>query len=696
MLPSRWLRSLSGILISLIVWVGWSDPSSSALPPELTFRVTVSAFDGQKLVRHGAAVIKIETENGEYGRFAAAEHGLLEFTIPTAISTTWTLLLGGSEPARTFEATWNEGILRIADASKDDSLLPYSQSADGGYCFEYYCDCLYICRQAEDYAPIAGRLYRNRDVDSAQPDLSVQAVVAAGWTGETIDSAGDVGQYSSLALDGYNKAHVSYYDVTNANMKYATNSSGGWSNVTVDDGGGNDVGIDTTIALDGNGKAHIAYQDYDDGFLKYATNSTGAFGTGSATIQTVDNDFDAGWFNSLDVDSSGKVHIAYGSGYFIGTSLKYASNSSGPWYTTNINVMVSDMPQQSMMVDSSGRVHIAYANADDRTLVYAVGESGTWTQTVIETLAADHTARRPSLALDSAGKAHISCLDYDEDGSETLTVNYYTNTSGAWVKSPIGSAGKTPDGVGLYTSLAVDNSGNCHVAYYYNDQAGTKNLVYATNSSGAWATTVVDDAEGSDGSLALDCCGNPHIIYYDETNDDLKYVYYGSCDRTCAGGGGGGSDRPDGGPYGRFGGGGSLVLGPSSAELSAAFNKARREMTDLMICRVIPFSPGYDGSDSTVAPASANIPGLLIGWTDAQGASGEWWLGLDESGRLSNGFLFETKLGANYDVACAEVCLTVPATRIFMMTPGTYTLSWWIVSADGARSNIRTETFTID
>ena len=48
------------------------------------------------------------------------------------------------------------------------------------------------------------------------------------WSYQTVDSNPSVGRYSSLALDSSGKAHISYVDYANDDLKYATNASGSW------------------------------------------------------------------------------------------------------------------------------------------------------------------------------------------------------------------------------------------------------------------------------------------------------------------------------------------------------------------------------------------------------------------------------------------------------------------------------------
>lgn len=93
------------------------------------------------------------------------------------------------------------------------------------------------------------------------------------WETETIDSEGIVGSYASIAVSRGGTVFISYYDMTNTNLKYASNISGEWRTYTVDESTG-DVGQYSSIALDntGNAQVSISYYDVTNKDLKYATN----------------------------------------------------------------------------------------------------------------------------------------------------------------------------------------------------------------------------------------------------------------------------------------------------------------------------------------------------------------------------------------------------------------------------------------
>jgi hypothetical protein len=154
------------------------------------------------------------------------------------------------------------------------------------------------------------------------------------WVISTIDSAGDVGKFSAIAVDSDNHVHISYYAVgyqvyAVGNLKYATNASGGWVTSTIDIPGGVGVGLYssigvglyTSIAVDSNNIVHISYYDGTNHDLKYATTDPGHLFT-----FTIDDSGDVGQFSSIAVDSNNKVHISYHD--MTSGELKYAETST--------------------------------------------------------------------------------------------------------------------------------------------------------------------------------------------------------------------------------------------------------------------------------------------------------------------------------------------------------------------------------
>ena len=143
----------------------------------------------------------------------------------------------------------------------------------------------------------------------------VRAVDASGtsWGAPvTLDSTGNVGSYTSLAVVNGNPA-ISYYEQTNADLRYvrATTASGtlagDWgAPVTLDSTG--DVGSYTSLAVV-NGNPAISYYDQTNGDLRYVRASD-ASGTTWPAGTTADSGFgtgNVGRYTSLAVDRKSVV-----------------------------------------------------------------------------------------------------------------------------------------------------------------------------------------------------------------------------------------------------------------------------------------------------------------------------------------------------------------------------------------------------
>jgi hypothetical protein len=106
--------------------------------------------------------------------------------------------------------------------------------------------------------------------DAGSGDLRL-AKRSGTWSVTSIATTNDVGRYPSVAVDSTGGLHVSYHDVTSGDLCYTTSTNGGtsWSTVEIVDSAGT-VGQHTSIAVGGNDYPRIAYYDASNTNLKFA------------------------------------------------------------------------------------------------------------------------------------------------------------------------------------------------------------------------------------------------------------------------------------------------------------------------------------------------------------------------------------------------------------------------------------------
>lgn len=137
------------------------------------------------------------------------------------------------------------------------------------------------------------------------PDSSCSGAAAI----STVDSAGLVGGYPSIALGADGFPVIAYYDYSNSDLKVAKCAdvlcSGAATLTTVDSSGS--VGTYASIALGADGLPMLAY--YASPTLRFARCADSA--CAGATIHTVDSGGDSGAYASMVLGVDGLPVIAY-------------------------------------------------------------------------------------------------------------------------------------------------------------------------------------------------------------------------------------------------------------------------------------------------------------------------------------------------------------------------------------------------
>jgi hypothetical protein len=335
----------------------------------------------------------------------------------------------------------------------------------------------------------------NKSLILNSANISGQDFSVVRWQTSLIDNLGDVGVGASIATDSNNNVHVSYYDITNEAIKYATNASGSWVTSAISTtvyGGGSSS--QAAIKVDTNDKIHISYYDYNNG-IQYMTNKTGAWE--KTTI------ISSGWdvtFGDMVLGKNSEINI----GYFTTSGLQLTTNATGTWVTSTVTAIGTFSPifkSLGLAVDKNNKLHIVYGGWDGTTvyLGYANNITGSWVVTMLDSARSDYNGVR--VAVDSSINIHAIYGTSPASGN----LKYITNVSGGWVTVSIGDKGDNWSA----TSITVDTNDKIHVCAI----GGTPRVQYITNASGEWAASRISDAQWSI-ALALDANNKPHIAYY--------------------------------------------------------------------------------------------------------------------------------------------------------------------------------------
>jgi hypothetical protein len=252
------------------------------------------------------------------------------------------------------------------------------------------------------------------------------------WVLEFVDgspSVGiNVGAYTSIAVEPFGVAHISYYDIANGDLKHAWRTETGWLTEVVDSVG--NVGLWTSIALDRHNFPNISYYDQSKGVVKWA------------------------WYCGF-------------------------CESVIQWRIEVVDTVGSGGGQTSLVLDAAGNPHVSYYDSNHNVLRYAVRASGGWKK---ETVAGGGFYN--ALALDRLGNPHIS---YQESFLNQWSLMYASLTgTTSWSTESVDAHGLF---VGAYNSLALDARDFAHIGYLAD---GTLRYAFNGGDGPLWRVEQVD------------------------------------------------------------------------------------------------------------------------------------------------------------------------------------------------------------
>jgi uncharacterized repeat protein (TIGR01451 family) len=367
---------------------------------------------------------------------------------------------------------------------------------------------------------------------AAKPAGATSSPAQAWTSSEVVDAPhrfeADLGSGRHIVVDGNGALHVAY---AGANLYYATFSGTDWLSETAP---GTVSGLsNATLALDDQGQASIVFYGEDRLWLAQQITVAGDLASGAVQVTTwtvaaiteIGEDWKLGPLD-LQRGSDGRIHLVYE----YDEALYYTAYDGAVWLTPTLiipgnacSLGRSSNSGFSLALDPDGLPHVACVQdegAPYQVRFYTYSASAPWTDYEVVASGDKHYAY-PSLAYD--GKTpHVSFFRVN-------TALYHAQRNGSWQATLIEDVG----GTWMQRSTALDiHAGRVGVAYALHDagdDAATLRFASWPLTGATWTTetvaTVADVPSYWDApypTLALDSSGQAHLAYY--ADDTLRHA----------------------------------------------------------------------------------------------------------------------------------------------------------------------------
>ncbi|HEV2292486.1 MAG TPA: alginate lyase family protein [Tepidisphaeraceae bacterium] len=203
-------------------------------------------------------------------------------------------------------------------------------------------------------------------------DLRLATAAGDSWRRTTVDSAGDVGRWTSVQLDpnapDASDVVIAYADSTRAAFKYSAAFQGGWKTLTIDDPRGSETGgyvslqFQPTRTARGRFEPAVSYYDANETSVKFAT-----YDGVDWTLRTVAADGNVGLYTNLIYDEGKRANVLFYN--------KSGNHSYRATLTTGNRWLISPLSVggREMSVARHGSGTLAYTTLDERGPLLEVG-----------------------------------------------------------------------------------------------------------------------------------------------------------------------------------------------------------------------------------------------------------------------------------------------------------------------------------
>ena len=281
------------------------------------------------------------------------------------------------------------------------------------------------------------------------------------FTDEIVDSAPETGTNVSMIRGQGGHMHITYLDLAEERMKYATDASGQWKNGLVAQG---HVGWFTSLEQAPDGALHVSYWGADELDLWYARCAGDCTDGNNWSVEAVATEGEVGRYTSLELTAEGLPVIAYLDQEIealrlarqdAGGAWTFQTADSGPGVGTSI----------SMVMDSAGSLHLTAFDLAAGTIRYASDANGSWLAYPIATAPlANYEGHRTSIALDKKGDLHVAFNDDDPTGLKYGRCHQLCSgvcCPGAWTVTAI----DTTITYGQAAALQITDDGRQFISY---------------------------------------------------------------------------------------------------------------------------------------------------------------------------------------------------------------------------------------